>query len=59
MFDLRKIFSQKVEKQGLFGDFRAIFRVFQFYQQSFLNQDSFLNRAFLNRDSTVPIFSSQ
>ena len=25
------------------------------YYVSFLNQDSFLNRAFLNRDSTVPI----
>ena len=24
------------------------------YQQSFLYRDSFLNRAFLNRDSTVP-----
>ena len=27
LFDLRKIFFQKVEKIGTFGNFRAIFRV--------------------------------
>ena len=35
MFDLRKIFFQKVEKMGLFGDFRAIFRGFVSFFSAF------------------------